>query len=255
MYIIGDVHGCIETLKALIKKLPTDEEIIFTGDLIDRGPSSKEVVQWVMDNSDRCRSVVGNHEQMLLNVRKEPSMSNTSMWTWNGGVSTLDSYFPETVERTVFCGLDDEDEHAHLDKLMELRQARERVDIPQDHLDFFESMPQYIEEGNLFVSHTSWNDKIPFENVLELDDSKGYFKGLTWYRGVPGRLPEGLFHVFGHTPIPEPEITDYYADIDTGACFVGSAEYGKLTALHYPSMQIYQQENLDFPDVTRLSNN
>ena len=252
MYIIGDVHGCLKTLLALIKKLPTDEEIILTGDLIDRGPSSKEVVQWVMDNSDRCRSVVGNHEQMLLNAHKEPDINNMDIWTWNGGIATLDSYFPETIKKNVFYRID-EDEHNYLARLNELKQARNRIDIPQDHLDFFESMPQYIKEGDLFISHTSWNMRIPFENVIKLDDSKGYFKGLTWFRGTPGRLPDNMFHVFGHTPISKPEITDYYADIDTGACFVGSIGYGKLTALHYPSMQIYQQENLDFPDVIKLS--
>lgn len=36
-YIIGDVHGCYDTLIALIKKLPEKAEIIFLGDLIDRG--------------------------------------------------------------------------------------------------------------------------------------------------------------------------------------------------------------------------
>ena len=36
-YIIGDVHGCYDTLMALIAKLPEDAEIVFVGDLIDRG--------------------------------------------------------------------------------------------------------------------------------------------------------------------------------------------------------------------------
>jgi len=243
MYVIGDVHGCFKTLMALIDKLPTDEQIIFTGDLIDRGPMSKEVVQWVIDNSDRCRSVVGNHEQMLLNARKKPTMSNVSMWTWNGGDAALNSYFPETVSKTVFDETDEEIENKEA-----LRIARRRIDIPQEHLDFFESLPQYIIEDKLFISHTSWNTKIPWENVLELDDSNGYFKGLTWYRGVPGKLPDELFHVFGHTPVEEPEISDYYANIDTGAVFVDWDKGGQLTALHYPTMQTYQQENLDFPD-------
>jgi len=242
MYIIGDVHGCFKTLMALIEKLPTDEKIIFTGDLIDRGPSSKEVVQWVMDNSDRCRSVTGNHEQMLLKKKKKPTMSNVSMWTWNG-TETLDSYFPETLSRTVFDETDEDIEQTEA-----LRQARRRVDIPQEHLDFYESLPQYIIEDKLFISHTSWNTKIPWENVLELDDSNGYFKGLTWHRGVAGRLPNDLFHVFGHTPVEQPDITDYYANIDTGAVFVNWDQGGKLTALQYPTMQTYQQENLDFPD-------
>jgi len=243
MYIIGDVHGCLKTLLALIEKLPTDEKIIFTGDLIDRGPSSKEVVQWVMDNSDRCTSVTGNHEQMLLNARNKPTMSNVSMWTHNGGDTTLDSYFPETKVRTVFDETDED-----IERIEALKQARRRINIPQEHLDFYESLPQYIIEDKLFISHTSWNTKIPWENILELDDSNGYFQGLTWHRGVAGRLPDELFHVFGHTPVEKPDITDYYANIDTGAVFVNWEYGGKLTAIHYPTLEIYQQENLDFPN-------
>ena len=64
-----------------------------------------------------------------------------------------------------------------------------------------------------------------------------------------GKLPEGMYHVFGHTPVSSPEITDYYADIDTGAVFAGSVNHGQLTALHYPTMEIYQQKNIDFPEM------
>ena len=45
MYIIGDVHGCYNTLMELIAKLPKDAKLCFVGDLIDRGPNSKDVVE------------------------------------------------------------------------------------------------------------------------------------------------------------------------------------------------------------------
>lgn len=243
MYIIGDIHGCFKTFLALVEKLPKDELIILTGDLIDRGPSSKEVVQWVIDNPKKARSVKGNHEQMLVNAYDKPTMSNMSMWLHNGGTETLDSYFPMTNFRNVFDETD-----ADIEEQENQRKARNKLDIPKDHLDFFKRMPLYIMEGSLFVSHTGWNTQIPWENILELDDYDGFFRGLTWYRGTPGRLPDNKFHIFGHTPVAKPKITDYYADIDTGACFVNWEYGGKLTAIHYPTMQIYQQENLDFPD-------
>ena len=46
-YIIGDVHGEYTTLLALLEKIPKDSEIIFVGDLIDRGFRSREVVALV----------------------------------------------------------------------------------------------------------------------------------------------------------------------------------------------------------------
>ena len=43
-YIIGDVHGHYDTLMRLVDRLPQDAELIFVGDLIDRGSQSAEVV-------------------------------------------------------------------------------------------------------------------------------------------------------------------------------------------------------------------
>ena len=66
LYIIGDVHGCLDTLCALIEKLPQkwDSQIIFTGDLIDRGSKSCEVVDLVKEHNYAC--VLGNHEELML---------------------------------------------------------------------------------------------------------------------------------------------------------------------------------------------
>ena len=54
MIIIADIHGCFKTLQALIKKLPEDQEICFSGDLIDRGRNSKDVVEFVKSNGYKC---------------------------------------------------------------------------------------------------------------------------------------------------------------------------------------------------------
>jgi len=64
--IIGDVHGCYKTLQALLAKilLNHNEQICFVGDLIDRGPKSKEVVDFVRDRGHLC--VKGNHEDMAV---------------------------------------------------------------------------------------------------------------------------------------------------------------------------------------------
>ena len=241
MYVIGDVHGCYKTLITLIDKLPLDEQIIFTGDLIDRGPSSKEVVQWVIDHSDKCRSVVGNHEKMLLAVQKKANILDVLIWERNGGKNTLDSYFPETALETVF----DETEEDRK-KRLEMFKLRGKIAIPQEHLNFFNQMPLYIEEGNLFVSHSGWNPQIPWDELLK---DLYLLKGLAWFRGTPKKLPDNKFHIFGHTPVSNPEITDYYANIDTGAVFRDKEYGGKLTAIHYPSLLIYQQSNLDLPDI------
>jgi serine/threonine protein phosphatase 1 len=51
------------------------------------------------------------------------------------------------------------------------------------------------------------------------------------------------FHIFGHTPIKKPYFHRRFANIDTGCAFKDAG--GSLTALEYPSLKIYQQENID----------
>lgn len=68
--IIGDVHGCIDELKALIEKLelqPSDC-LFFIGDLINKGPESVGVVQYLcsLSNSFSIRLILGNHEEKFL---------------------------------------------------------------------------------------------------------------------------------------------------------------------------------------------
>jgi serine/threonine protein phosphatase 1 len=62
-YVIGDVHGHYDTLIALVAKLPRDAQLIFVGDLIDRGEQSAEVVRFVRENNHLC--VMGNHEDLM----------------------------------------------------------------------------------------------------------------------------------------------------------------------------------------------
>lgn len=66
--IIGDVHGSCKELDLLLKKIPEDSEIIFLGDLVDRGPDSYRVVEIAhsLHESGRARLVKGNHESTML---------------------------------------------------------------------------------------------------------------------------------------------------------------------------------------------
>ena len=49
--VIGDIHGCLSTLQALIDKAGPVDEIISVGDLIDRGPDSFGVIQYCINNN------------------------------------------------------------------------------------------------------------------------------------------------------------------------------------------------------------
>ena len=68
-YVIGDIHGCydefMELLQAINFNLGTDQ-LYLLGDILNRGPKSIEVLEWVIKNSNKVISVLGNHEIYFL---------------------------------------------------------------------------------------------------------------------------------------------------------------------------------------------
>ena len=182
MIIIGDVHGCYKTLVALLDKLPKDRNITFVGDLIDRGPGSKEIVKLVRENDYRC--VRGNHEDMAKN--------NPTDWLKHGGMQTFNSY-----------GDDEKQWEDDLEWLNNLPLSLEFPDLKDE------------ENRVLLVTHSSagccWDlDKEGIE----------FPHTIMWNRKAP-EAPEGYYNVFGHTPQMEGGalVGEDYANIDTGVYF------------------------------------
>jgi len=244
VYIIGDIHGCFETLKALIKQLPDNARIILVGDLIDRGLYSKEVIQYVIDNNIEC--VRGNHEVMFLesfpNLKNitQPDEIPLSIFKNNGGTKTLLNY------------KDDEE-------------------TLKTHLKFLNSLPYYIyledvkdDNGRpLLITHSSGSAYIKDLQNKNLDpiEKENMYNNIVWTRALP-KSDNGVFNIFGHTiisymseryykydkvSIKEPiiEYEEGWADIDTGCCY-NSFVYGyTLTALSFPALKVYSQENID----------
>jgi bis(5'-nucleosyl)-tetraphosphatase (symmetrical) len=68
-WVIGDVHGCWRTLEKLLKRIdwrPGRDDVWMVGDLVNRGPSSLEVLRWAWANRDCIEVVLGNHDLHLL---------------------------------------------------------------------------------------------------------------------------------------------------------------------------------------------
>jgi len=229
IYVIGDVHGCLNTLKALISKLPISAKIVFVGDLIDRGSNSVEVVKYIRTNGWDC--VLGNHEYAMVEngelLLEEPNQITTNTWTSNkynvGGLETLQSY----------------------------QSLNNSIDRFKDDIEWMKRLPLYLEYKNfktkdnrtLVVSHSCIDD------VWSLKDSEGEFDKedfqtkVLYSRNKEPFDNKEIFNVFGHTPTKEPIVEKHFANIDTGSCY--KEKYGILTALEFPSMKLILQENIE----------
>ena len=220
MIIIADVHGCFESLKALVPKLPKGIPICMCGDYIDRGPNSKDVVQYVIDRGFHC--VRGNHEQMLLDYIEGRGYFGD--FIRNGGQKTLDEYI-------------------------------DSPDVLKEHIKWVRGLPYYLEFPNLknedgrhlVVSHSHicnvWKgiQKCVKLNTLPPLES---FEHIIWNRDKILKSIPDIYNIIGHTPVLEPKIKKTYANIDTG-CYYKKRGYGVLTALQFPEMKVYQQEKLE----------
>ena len=223
IYIIGDVHGCFNTLLELIKQFPTKEksQICFVGDVIDRGLFSCDVVELIMQND--YKMVMGNHERRLLSNKFEFLNNKVpfdrSWFFGNGGEATYRSYLGQSVE------------------------------FKQKHVDFLESRPVYLEfkeyktqnGEHLVVSHSAVGNMWELRN--DKYASEEFKRHLLSGRGDEMQV-SGIFNIYGHTPVREVKFYKNSADIDTG-CVFNEVGYDKLSALEFPSMKIYTQRNIE----------
>lgn len=250
MIILTDIHGNFDTMMALLDMIPQEEKnkgIVIAGDLIDRGPKSKEVVQWCIDNN--IQVVKGNHEEMMVDESIEieryinkhghpPPQGRGTLWTINGGYETLESYY-------------DIDE-GNLDE-RGLPKRTFDIDTFKKHCNWMDLLPYYLEFPNikndegryLLVSHSNVAPVWGLKDTGEENKEMWFQRAVTW--GRPNKIkdiPE-IYNVIGHTPQEfGARYRKTYANIDTG-CFYTRGGYGRLTALQFPEMIFYEHENID----------
>lgn len=192
-FVISDIHGCLETFKRLVGRRPKGHEVMVLGDLVDRGPDSRGVIDFIRKRG--YRTVKGNHDHMMhmFLVGNPLSCYGATTWDSNGSLQTFWSYRRDN----------------------QTRKDQEMLTMVKD-ARWLEALPTFIEENGILFSHTG-HGKMQ-------DDFDAVWSRLTIFPD------DGLFRVFGHTPAKEPILTARYAMVDTG-CAYRSNGFGRLTGM------------------------
>jgi serine/threonine protein phosphatase 1 len=210
IYAIGDIHGRADLLEETLARVDADFATypdckpihVFLGDYIDRGPSSRAVIDRLIERMGTHHTIClkGNHESYMLDFLGSPVV--LSEWQHCGGLQTMMSY---GIRPSMNAGSA---------KQIELSQAL-NVALPGRHRDFLRSLPLSFTCGDFFFTHAGVKPKVPLNRQKEED--------LLWIRDDFLLYEEGheKIIVHGHSPVTEPEIRHNRINIDTGAYATG----------------------------------
>lgn len=216
--IIGDCHGEYDLLMRLIDQLPHND-LVFVGDLIDRGSQSKDVVEFVKSNNYPC--VEGNHEEFLIKSYtddKETSDIVHKMWDYNGSKATLKSYFRRDVDDRII--------HNHV---YSKRNDNFDSELFFEHREWMKKLPLlYWIDDKTVVSHSYC---LPYLNDKNNEDD------ILWGRDFP-KVDTDIINIFGHTICNDVVVDGNMMCIDTGSFL-----RGVLSAYDTESGIVYQAKD------------
>lgn len=213
IYAIGDIHGQLQKLRAAHELIAEDRarmrdpvaQVVHVGDLVDRGPDSRGVIDFLLDGAVRGEPWVtlkGNHDRMFEGFLGDPDHYDPGLraglhWIEPrlGGDETLRSYGVEGAGERMLLDL-------HADALRA---------VPASHRAFVAKLPlMHRAEGLVFV-HAGIRPGVPLDAQTEDD--------LLWIRRefLDDPRDHGALIVHGHTPVDA--VTHYgnRLNLDTGA--------------------------------------
>lgn len=214
-YAIGDIHGCYQEMRALLHKIEEDAakqnldcRIVFLGDLIDRGPDSRRVIDYLMNYKPvgiKVSFLMGNHEEVFLQILDGNSDAIESWFTF-GGKSCVRSYGVDNLGRIL---MDPDGIYYDL-----------RRNVPKTHTAFLKTFEDYIIFGDYIFVHAGIRPGVKFEDQNPKD--------FRWIRKdfLKSNKPLPYKVVHGHTIVEEAEIHDFRIAVDTGC-----HDSGVLTAV------------------------
>lgn len=244
--VIGDIHGESEQLERLLEKIGPDRDVYHVGDLIDRGPDSRGVIQICIDRG--IQGVLGNHELWLHRFANMGVFDDMALSRIMGGKATLLSYkvtalYPDEIERQLKPRLS----KAHREYILGLPtwgkfecegQTYRLIHGGMKKADALAVLPDALRE-------VEDNGDNPDEGSFLADAVCNVMASVRpasmLWTGPNMRSPnlhsfsDGSCQIFGHVPRPKPTVTKHWISIDTGC---GTCPPHTLSAVLLPERTI-----------------
>jgi|APMI01.1.fsa_nt_gi serine/threonine protein phosphatase 1 len=207
IYAVGDIHGCDLLLDQLLQRIdadnaargPATSQLIFLGDLVDRGPASAQVVERLIalrEQRPDTRFLLGNHEEIFLRAIENDARILPLFCRIGGRETGLSYGIPEDVYNAAG--------YAELAAL--LREA-----VPEHHIAFLKSFEDMIVIGDYAFVHAGVRPGRALDHQRTSD--------LRWIRDefldFRGQFDKLIVH--GHTITSDVESLPNRIGLDTGA--------------------------------------
>ncbi len=214
-YAIGDIHGQLDLLRAAHDLIADDMArhgpgpVIHLGDLVDRGPDCRGVIDYLAAALARGEDWVilkGNHDRMFARFLRDPFEPEPGLRSdlgylnpKIGGAATLASYGVRNAA----------------DRPVKPVHSEAVTTVPAAHRSFVETLPLMHRFGDAVFVHAGIRPGIPLEDQAETD--------LLWIRGSFLEDPQshGPLVVHGHTAIDRATHYGNRLNIDSGAAYGG----------------------------------
>ena len=232
-YAIGDIHGHLDLLRAQHELIATDigqfgpAPVVHIGDLVDRGPNSRGVIEFLMSGIQSGKDWVvlkGNHDRLLSSFLDDPRRADPALRAdlaylhpRIGGGATLASYgIANAADRPIAP--------VHAEAV---------AAIPASHRTFLQALPTRLQRGDLVFVHAGVRPGVPLLDQAEDD--------LLWIRSIflDDSRDHGALIVHGHTAIDAPTHYGNRFNLDSGAAYGGplsTVVFEGQTAFHLTPM-------------------
>lgn len=215
LYAIGDIHGHLGLLQAAHDLIADDMarhgpgQVIHVGDLVDRGPDSRGVIDFLIQGQAQGQDWVvlkGNHDRMFARFlgdpfEPEPGLRADLGWLHPklGGPATLASYGVARAE----------------DRPVAKVHAEALAAVPAAHIAFLQTLPSQHQAGDALFVHAGVRPGVSLDRQTETD--------LLWIRDAFLTEAEsfGPLVVHGHTAICEATHYGNRLNLDSGAAYGG----------------------------------